>query len=298
MNNEEIVKRIQSGETELIGDLYLKNLGFIRKCVRHYSNDNNYEDLMQESYFGIVEAAKRWNPEKDVRFLSYASYYIRSVLLHYLRCNDKDVYLPSYLVEREKEYRSFVNDYIAKHGKQPSSYQIKLNTSLSSEQINEVKRALYISEKSVSIYDKVIKQAGDAEDLRLIDSIMDPDNGIDNLMNDIERKELSEKLWNIVDSLPEKESEIIRYRYKKGVSLKVCSKVFGLSSERIRQIEKHGLKRIRTAHKKELQPYIDDYVYQEGLKHTGLQEYRSTFESSVERAVIKLDNKLKQLDIT
>lgn len=295
MNNEDVVRKIQAGETELIGDLYLENLPYIRKIVNKYSNDNNYEDLLQESYFGIVEAVKRFDPNRDVSFLSFASYHIKAVLLNYLRCNDSNVYLPSYLAERERAYKAFVNEFAVKHGRNPSIHEIQLNTDLSIEQIKEVEKALVISQGSKSIYDKVMNQTADIEGLRIIDSIIDPDNGIDDLIDDIEKRELSETLWTIVKRLPDNESDIIQYRYNNGASLKVCSQVFGLSTERIRQIEKRGLKRLRTAYRKELQPYLNDYIYQQGLKHTGLRAFKGSFESSVERAVIKLDEKLNRL---
>ena len=297
MKNEEIVAQIQSGNKALIGELYLNNLSYIRKVVKRYSNDDNYDDLMQESYFGIVEAVKNWKPDAGASFLSYAAYYIKAVILNYLQKNDAAIYIPSSMLEKEWMLNAFINDFSKKHGRDPTTREIYLHTDLALSQIDEVKRAIALSYKAKSIYDRVIEQAEDSEDLRIIDTIIDPVNLIDDLIDQDERRDLSEKMWNIIKSLPEDESKIIQYRYKKGKSLRDCGKDLGISGERARQIEQRALRRIRTAHRRELQPFIDDYIYSQGLKDTGLHAFRNSLESSVERAAIKLDAKLKKYEI-
>ena len=297
MNNEEMAIQIQKGNGDLIEQLYLKNLNYIRKIVKRYSNENNYEDLMQESYFGIVEAIKNWNPDVGFKFLTYATSYIKAVIFNYIRKNDCDIYIPSSMQEKEWTYNSFVYAFNLEHGRDPTTEETTSYMGLSVSQLEEVRRAVSISRKSRSIYDRVIEQAEDSEDLRIIDAIMDPDNPIDDFVDEEERKELSHTLWNIVNSLPERESDIIKYRYKKGKSLKEYGIDSGISGERARQIEQRALRRIRTEYRKELQPYIDDYIYSQGLKQTGLNTFRNTFESSVERTVIRVDEKLQRCSI-
>ena len=87
MSNEELVLMIQRNEDKArhLGELYEQNKGVIAIIAKRYSEYAEIEDLMQESFFGLSEAAARWNPEAGTKFISYASYWIRAAIISYLR---------------------------------------------------------------------------------------------------------------------------------------------------------------------------------------------------------------------
>ena len=74
MSNEEIVQEIQNGinVTENMELLYRQNMPLIRRFIKPYSHYENMEDLEQESYFGLFEATKNYDPNKEVKFITYA----------------------------------------------------------------------------------------------------------------------------------------------------------------------------------------------------------------------------------
>ena len=292
MSNEEIVAEIKSGRTDLIGELYLKNLGLIKSYIRQYSNDDNFDDLLQESYFAIAEAVKHWQPDHGACFMTYALFWIRNVVLRYLRTKDKSVSLPSFMVSREIKYSRFIDQYYKENGRDPTLQEISAATGFSLSQIDDIKTALALTHGCRSVYDSVPDQMDDSEDLQIIDTLIDSASGIDDLLSSIELQELKRKLWSVVRRLPALESQVIKYRYRYSLTLKDCSEIFGVSPERVRQIERSALKRIKEVYRKELQPFLNDYIYQQGLKATDLKTFRYTFESSVERAAIQLDGEL------
>ena len=87
MSNEDLVLMIQRNEDKArhLGELYVQNRGVIAIIAKRYSEYAETEDLMQESFFGLSEAAARWDPEAGTKFISYASYWIRAAIISYLR---------------------------------------------------------------------------------------------------------------------------------------------------------------------------------------------------------------------
>lgn len=87
MSNEDLVLMIQGNEDKArhLGELYEQNRGAIANIAKRYSEYAEIEDLMQESFFGLSEAAARWDPEAGTKFISYASYWIRAAIISYLR---------------------------------------------------------------------------------------------------------------------------------------------------------------------------------------------------------------------
>lgn len=87
MLNEDLVLMIQRNEDKArhLGELYEQNRGVIAIIAKRYSEYAETEDLMQESFFGLSEAAARWDPEAGTKFISYASYWIRAAIISYIR---------------------------------------------------------------------------------------------------------------------------------------------------------------------------------------------------------------------
>ena len=80
MTNEELVTQIQTGETALLSTLYQQNAGFLQKIAAKMCNYGENEDLLQNGYLGLREAALRYNPHKKVKFLTYAEFWIKNYM--------------------------------------------------------------------------------------------------------------------------------------------------------------------------------------------------------------------------
>ena len=106
MSNEEIVQEIQNGinVTENMELLYRQNMPLIRRFIKPYSHYENMEDLEQESYFGLFEATKNYDPNKEVKFITYARFWIVQAVSRYIQCNTPAVRIPSGLNGKIKRY--------------------------------------------------------------------------------------------------------------------------------------------------------------------------------------------------
>lgn len=100
MTNEELVALIQAGVDvqENMGQLYQQNRNFIVKIVLPYSKSCEMDDLMQEAYFGLEKAVQRFEPDRDVLFISYAGIWIRNVIQRYCQNNGNLKRVPVHVV--------------------------------------------------------------------------------------------------------------------------------------------------------------------------------------------------------
>ena len=139
MTNEELVLDYQSGNKDALEALYSQNIKMIEKIIRRYSGYEELDDLRQEAYFGIVKAAETWNPEKDCSFITYAIYWIRAVIIRYIKEYGRVVRIPSYKRELISRYHKEVNGYYVRFGKYPSDTELRALLELSQEQLEKLK---------------------------------------------------------------------------------------------------------------------------------------------------------------
>ena len=101
MTNEQLVICIQAGEevADHMAQLWQQNQGIIGKLAEKYSHLAEEEDLKQEGYFGLWEAARRYNPKEGAKFITYASHWIRQKMVRYIH-NNGTVRIPVHENER------------------------------------------------------------------------------------------------------------------------------------------------------------------------------------------------------
>lgn len=286
MTNEELVLDYQSGNKDALEALYSQNVKMIDKIIRKYCGVEELDDLRQEAYFGIVKAAENWNPEKDCSFITYAIYWIRSVILRYIEECGGVVRIPSHQRALIGKYHRERNSYNVRFGRDPSDRELCFALGVSSEQLQELKKDLLITRiRSTS---EIV--GGDDDDLTLEDTIAAEGDQFEDVIDSIQHKQLSDTLWSCVDDLGAQKASVIRGRYKESRTLKECGESLGVSMERARQIERNALRELRKAkYTKRLKPYLTDQAaYTMGLKFTGFSSFEK-FGSSQEVAMIRLE---------
>ena len=104
-SNEELCRKIQAGENANMnfGLLYLQNTALIKKVALRYAGVEELEDLIQESYFGLLKAAQLYDESLGFKFTSYAPYWIRNAIESYLE-NNSLIRLPPHRREKMQEY--------------------------------------------------------------------------------------------------------------------------------------------------------------------------------------------------
>jgi len=248
----ELAIRAQNGDQEARSKLILSNLRFVITVAKNYINTGiPFADLISEGNIGLMTAVDRFDPHRGIHFISYAVWWIKQAILKYIAERSRLVRFPMNRTNELLKIERFINDYIAKHGTAPDSETISKNLGISKEDVE-----LLLSRKSrdyVSFYSNVFDDSdvtfGEVFD---VDSETPEEIAINN--------SIREEIRKIIDSLPEREREVIKYRfgfYGKEYSLKEVGEIMNLTKERIRQIENKALEKIREIIKTKSPELID-----------------------------------------
>ncbi len=285
MTNEELVLQYQKDHDSItIEELYQQNIGLIGKAASALSAYEDPEDLKQEGYFGLVTAVELWRPDGGANFATYAAYWIRQAMTRYIENCGSVIRISAYRRERIQQYKKVITSFQMSFGRDPRSGELAALLNMTREQIDEIRKdALALSTKSTS------EPLPTMEEGTLEDTLADDRNDIEDLLDEIQKEELAELLWKLVDDLGGKQAEIIRKRYKEGLTLKSCGEALGVSIEGARQIEVNALRKMkRPSIKKQLRPFIDERAASLAY-HSGLDSFRRTWTSAPERAAMRIE---------
>ncbi len=284
MTNEELCILIQAGDDvpANMEKLYTQNKGLIAKAARHFSGYGEMEDLMQEGYFGLKTAAEQWKPDGGANFASYAYLRLEAAMRRYLEESGSVIRLPSHQIARIARYQKALSDFQSKYFRDPSAREMARFMNLSESQIEQLQKdAQILKPRSTS------EAIGD--DLSLGDTLESPDDEIEDLLDQINREELSKLLWSMVDELEDKESKVLRLRYKQNLTLKESGRELGCSIESVRSTEQKALRKMRRPkNRRRLDPFIQDRITTMAY-HTSMGAYKAAGASAQERVILFLD---------
>lgn len=291
MTNEELILKIRSGDNvdDNKRELYLKNEKLILKIANHFSGTVDIEDLKQEGYFGLMTALDLWNEDGGATFSSYATYWIRQVMRRYIdNCGDL-VRLPTHRRDRIYQYKKAVEEFNQEFMRSPSSRELAIYLNISQKEIDSIRKdAQYLNVKSMS------EPIGDDEDLTLEDTIEDTRDGIEEIIDKVQREELSSLLWSLVDTLEETESQILIGRYRDGKTISSCGEDLGLTPDKAKTIEQKAIRNLRKPTiKKKLEPFFEERI-SAMIFNTGLESFQRTWISAPERVVLYIEEKTER----
>ena len=117
MTNEQLVELLQMGVDvkKNMESLYQQNKAIITKICKPYAQTEPLEDLLQQSYFGLVEAVRRYDASAGYKFMSYSQYWIEQSIRKYLISSGRLIKIPSYMNNLIFRYRRFLSVYGADH---------------------------------------------------------------------------------------------------------------------------------------------------------------------------------------
>jgi RNA polymerase primary sigma factor len=253
----DLAKRILEGDGEARNLLARANLRLVVSIAKKYvgrSPDLTLLDLIQEGNLGLFKAVDKFDFTKGFKFSTYATWWIRQAITRALADQSRTIRIPVHMVETIAKYKQVSRRLSQDLGRDPLAEEIALEMGVDVEKIYQIEK---IDQDTVSLESPVGSDDDDGKsvlgDFIKDDKILSPDQ-------EVARRILADQLREILDELSPKEREILKLRHglEDGIyhTLEEVGKKFGVTRERIRQIEAKALERIRTHEKaKRLRSY-------------------------------------------
>lgn len=248
-----IARKIREGDEKALNELVKRNLRYVVSVSNMYRGCGlSVSDLISEGNIGLIQAARRFDPDKGVKFITYAVWWIRQAIMHALAEQSGTVRLPikqaGVLYKIGEEFKKFFQ----LHGREPSSNELAEILGVSVDDIETIMRVYrtYLS------LDTPLKDDDETSYLDLIES-----QNMPTVEENILKASLSEEIEGILEELSDREKNVLRLRFGfEGApqTLEEIGKVMGLSRERIRQIENKAKNKLRSrARIKALRDYLN-----------------------------------------
>lgn len=243
----ELAKKIQNGNKSAESKLIKANLRFVISIAKQYQNKGlDLVDLIQEGNLGLIEGARRYNPDRGIKFISYAVWWIRQSILKAISDQCRTVRVPMGQIVNMGKISKVSEKFEQEHGRNPSTIELEDLVNLDSKKIGLSFSSTY---KSISLESPF----SDDENGNLLDIIpninaMDCDEGLN-------KEDLIKIMNKIISKLPPRDSDVIRLTYGIGIQQMTIDEIanrFGVGCERIRQIQHNAIKRLRTKYKNKL----------------------------------------------
>jgi RNA polymerase primary sigma factor len=199
-----------------------------------------FSDLVQEGNIGLMTAVERFEYQRGAKFSAYASWWIQQAIGYAIANQDRVVRLPAYVGEILRKVRRASEQFRQEESRTPNNEEIAAITGLSAKTLEK----LSITAMDVSSLDDFIGEEKENRRLNLIEDEQRPSPE-----QQVTMVFLQEELERVLKSLPPREEQILRLRYGLddgyAYSLQEIGSRFNLSRERVRQLEKRALKRLR-----------------------------------------------------
>ena len=243
---KDLAKRIVEGDEEARSILARSNLRLVVSIAKKYVNrspDLTLLDLIQEGNLGLFKAVDKFDYTKGYKFSTYATWWIRQAITRALADQSRTIRIPVHMVETIAKYKQRVRELNQHLGRDPLPEEIAAEMGIEVEKVYTIQK---ISQDTVSLESPV----GEDDDERSTLGSFIADDTIASPDMDASRRILSEQMGEILDELSPKERKILEMRNgltDAGIcyTLEEVGREFGVTRERIRQIEAKALERIR-----------------------------------------------------
>jgi RNA polymerase primary sigma factor len=240
-DEKQLGRSIQQGDQEALKRLVESNLRFVVHYAKRYRGIGlSYMDLIHEGSLGLMEAAKRFDPERNVKFISYAVWWVRQAIFHALSEHTRVFRLPQKLSGQVSRVTNAREKLRAELERMPTTEELAERTALSPEAVQQL---LMAAGDDVSLSAAV----GDEGNLELGDTL--EQETVPSVELEMIRTSFERRIQSMVGDLDEKEREVIKMRFgldgEEPKTLQEIGESMGLSRERIRQIESRAKEKLR-----------------------------------------------------
>lgn len=236
----ELAKRIQKGDKEAIKKLVKHNLRFVVSVAQRYKNFGvPLSDLINEGNIGLIKAASKFDPDKNIKFISYAVWWIKQAILKTLSEQISPIKIPIKARVKSNKLNYIKEAYFREFGETMDNEEASKVSGFSEKEINDI-------EAGRLKFNSLDKAIGEDSDNSLLDVLEDENVSV-------EDKYIYESSVNtlkkLLKQLPQRQQDIIKMRFgldlDRRYTLDEIGEKYHISKERVRQIEKEALNKLK-----------------------------------------------------